>query len=163
LIVTDLFREVRDFLDKEQRPKKRDAEEQGQGPAGDPQRTLDGELWADALAHFTEEQQANINAFEKRMRSMTKGRSLFAPLHGFVGLGPCSTLRKDTDWGKDCLYEVHVIKGAKVPYVLARYPNGTYRLIGEAFVYGIMDGVIAKIALELERKGKVGYERIRLV
>jgi len=51
------------------------------------------------------------------MKNMTKGRSLFTTRCGFVGLGPRSTLRKDTDWGKDCLYEVHVIKGAKVPYV----------------------------------------------
>lgn len=40
---------------------------------------------------------------------------------------------------RDCDYEVHIIKGAKVPCVLARSKDGTLRVVGEAYlqrVYG---------------------------
>jgi hypothetical protein len=37
----------------------------------------------------------------------------------------------------DCIC---IIYGATVPFTLREKPAGTYRLIGEAYVYGIMDG-----------------------
>ena len=37
----------------------------------------------------------------------------------------------------DCIY---IVIGSNVPYVLRPVPGGNLKLIGEAYVYGIVDG-----------------------
>ena len=104
---------------------------------GDPQAAVDGRWREQALMQFTEEERAEITAFERRMRTMMQGRRLFTTRSGLLGLGP-----RGLFGDKECFYEVHVIKGAKVPYVLANYGEGKYKLVGEAYVQGIMNGEV---------------------
>lgn len=57
------------------------------------------------------------------MNSATKG--------GLVGLGPKSTSVELGD-------QVWLLRGASVPFVLRPAGDGTFHVVGEAFVYGIM-------------------------
>ncbi|WYZ37877.1 hypothetical protein EsH8_II_001383 [Colletotrichum jinshuiense] len=128
--------------------------EEFRGYEGDPQASVDGQWRERALMQFTEDERAGIDAFEKRMRTMLEGRRMFTTMGGLVGLGPKSVFSE-----RGCVYEVHIIKGAKVPYVLARYDDGTHRLIGEAYVHGIMNG---EIVTKMGHAEWCKYTRIRL-
>ncbi|KAK1844225.1 ankyrin and het domain-containing protein [Colletotrichum chrysophilum] len=124
------------------------------GYDGDPQAAINGQWREHALKAFTKEEREDIDSFEKRMKIMLKGRGLFTTRSGLLGIGPRSLFQET-----NCIYQVHVMKGAKVPYVLASYDDGTYRLIGEAFVNGIMNGELLKHMSDLPW---CKYERIRL-
>jgi hypothetical protein len=66
--------------------------------------------------------------------AMANGRTLFYTEKGWVGIGPPITLVED---------EVFLIKGALCPYILRRAQSrtdGGYRLLGDCYVDGIMDG-----------------------
>jgi len=67
---------------------------------------------------------------------------------GAVGMGPKSVQEGDEVW---------VIMGAKVPFVLRPVDGGKapkrYRLIGEAFVLGYMDGEVLEEERELQGFG----------
>lgn len=104
---------------------------------GEPQSAIDG-LWRDeALIQFTDGERAEISLFEKRMNAMLKGRWLFFTHNGLMGVGP------RIDFSEvGCEYEVHVVKGAKVPYVMAKAADGRYRLVGEAYLHGVMNGSV---------------------
>lgn len=65
-------------------------------------------------------------------------RRLFKTRIGYLGTGPRS-LRQDD--------EVWILNGGGAPFVLRRLPNGNYRLIGEAFVYGVMQGEVHGMGL----------------
>lgn len=69
-------------------------------------------------------------------------RRLFKTRIGYLGTGPRS-LRKDD--------EIWVLNGGNAPFILRRLPNGNYRLIGETFVYGIMQGEVHKLDLPQEQ------------
>jgi hypothetical protein len=58
------------------------------------------------------------------------GRSFFTTSNDYIGTGPPYTKKGD----KDC-----IIQGANVPFLLRPDKEG-YRLVGEAFVLGLMDG-----------------------
>ncbi|KAL0935055.1 ankyrin and het domain-containing protein [Colletotrichum truncatum] len=124
------------------------------GYDGDPQAAVNGQWREQALLHFNSDERANINSFEKRMRTMLEGRRLFTTKGGLVGVGPRSLFSE-----RGCLYEIHIIKGAKVPYILARFDDGSYRLVGEAYVHGIMNGEIPEKMGDLDW---CNYKRIRL-
>ncbi|KAF2143986.1 uncharacterized protein K452DRAFT_306631 [Aplosporella prunicola CBS 121167] len=64
----------------------------------------------------------------------TKGtvdRTFFTMSNGSFGLGPKEAREGDS---------VCIILGAQVPFVLRKSEQGTYRIVGECYVYGIMDG-----------------------
>jgi len=58
-------------------------------------------------------------------------RRPFISTKGYVGLVPAHSLPGDF---------ICILYGAIVPFVLRRVANGTFELVGEAYVYGIMDG-----------------------
>lgn len=131
-----------------------------------PQAALDGRCWEMALSEFTSSQRDEINAFEKRMRAVITGWRIFTTLGGPIGVGPRSLFAEE-GWS----YEVHILKGGKVPYILAKNTwddeignDGglvQYQLIGEAYVHGIMDGEVhSRMALG-EKWAE--YKKIRLV
>lgn len=62
-------------------------------------------------------------------------RRPFLSTNGYVGLLPAHSKRGDL---------ICIIFGAIVPFVLRKLDNGQYELIGEAYVYGIMDGEYLK-------------------
>jgi len=61
-------------------------------------------------------------------------RRPFVTVKGFVGLAPKHVEEADV---------IVIFPGARFPYVLRRCDDGTYLLIGEAYVDGIMDGELA--------------------
>lgn len=65
-------------------------------------------------------------------------RRLFATRRGYLGTGVRSLHRDDEIW---------ILHGAAVPCMLRPQQNGNYRLIGEAFVYGVMHGEVRSLSL----------------
>ena len=68
------------------------------------------------------------------MLSMYDSRP-FLSAHGYAGLCPGRTQPGDII----CIPLV-----AHVPYIIREVPDRKYKLIGEAYVYGIMDGEFVK-------------------
>ncbi|CAI0649432.1 unnamed protein product [Colletotrichum noveboracense] len=124
------------------------------GYDGDPQAAINGQWREHALKNFTKEEREYIDSFEKRMKIMLTGRRLFTTRSGLLGIGPRSLFQET-----NCVYQVHIMKGAKLPYVLASYDDGTYRLIGEAYVHGVMNGELLK---HMSNLPWCKYQRIRL-
>jgi len=62
-------------------------------------------------------------------------RRPFATQKGFVGLAPSHVQKGDV---------VVIFQGAKFPYTLRRNSNGTYRLVGETYLHGVMYGEFLK-------------------
>ncbi|KAK4183821.1 heterokaryon incompatibility protein-domain-containing protein [Podospora australis] len=123
----------------------------------DLQVVLNGLEREQALTHFTKEEQDEMIQFERRMETMVRGRRLFVTHGGLLGLGPQSLFQGE---GQRCPYEVHIVKGAKVPFVLRTTPEeGKYKLIGEAYVFGIMDGEIEDM---LKTQDWCEYKKIKL-
>lgn len=60
-------------------------------------------------------------------------RRLFATEAGYLGLGPVSIQQGDQIW---------LFKGGRVPFVLRPVENGCYKLIGETYVHGVMNGEV---------------------
>lgn len=87
----------------------------------------------------------HIDWFERSHRVAVVERSLVTTRKGFIGLAPKHTKRGDL---------VSVVAGGNVPHVLRREhgqttPNTSdtsqatrYRVLGDAFVHGIMDGEV---------------------
>ena len=67
------------------------------------------------------------------------GRQLFLTAKGRLGLGPAGLQRGDT---------LAVIYGAEIPFVFRKNSNGQYRLIGESYVDGVMDGEVLEMGLQ---------------
>ncbi|KAM7182702.1 hypothetical protein V8F33_014093 [Rhypophila sp. PSN 637] len=129
--------------------------------------TMDGVWWEVALSLFTPAERASIRSFETRMHTVMAGRRAFATREGLLGVGPRSV---DVGCGDKKVYEVHVLRGAKVPCVLEKIEDDAeqeevkdvdgkrsnkrirsdwemipkYRVIGEAYVHGIMDGRLSR-------------------
>ena len=60
-----------------------------------------------------------------------KKRRLFRTHSNYLGTGPRSLKENDEVW---------ILHGGSIPFVLRPWGNGAYRLIGEAFTYGVMHG-----------------------
>lgn len=77
-----------------------------------------------------EHTMANIAVFLDRMEEVGQGRRLFLCADGYLGLGPAEMQEHDV---------VAHLDGAEVPFVLRPLPAGDFTLVGEAYVYGLMD------------------------
>jgi hypothetical protein len=73
--------------------------------------------------------------FDRAFRTISSGRCLFVTEEGHLGLGPESLEKGDEVW---------VLQGARVPFVLRENwdwrEEGTYKVVGEAYVHGVMHG-----------------------
>ncbi|KAL1599795.1 hypothetical protein SLS60_007600 [Paraconiothyrium brasiliense] len=67
------------------------------------------------------------------------GRRPFVTSGGYLGLGPKDMRKGDI---------VVVVSGAEVPLILRELPEGGYKLVGEAYVDGVMDGEVLDMGLE---------------
>ncbi|KAF2661969.1 hypothetical protein K491DRAFT_586091 [Lophiostoma macrostomum CBS 122681] len=67
-----------------------------------------------------------------------KKRRLFKTPSNYMGTGPRSLRSGDEIW---------ILHGGAVPFVLRRRPNENYQLIGEAFVYGMMNAEVQTMNL----------------
>ncbi|KAK5947802.1 hypothetical protein OHC33_011172 [Knufia fluminis] len=76
-----------------------------------------------------------------------KGRSFFLTSTGFFGLGPL--ILKPGD-------ECHTFRGARVPFAVRRVDGSLYKLLGEAYVHGVMCG-------EYVAQGDVSWKNVVLI
>jgi hypothetical protein len=80
-------------------------------------------------------ERRQLQNFEMYMRKATDGRRLFCTEAGRLGLGPRSV-------GVDaqCTGEIWILEGTRVPFILRWDKENQYRIIGEAYVHGVMYG-----------------------
>ena len=88
------------------------------------------------------------NMFGLRARQHT-GKRLFTTAQKWLGLGPFNLEEGDEVW---------LLKSAKVPFILRPYGASQYRLIGEAYVHGIMQGQLIDAP-----GGRDGFREIEIV
>ncbi len=71
--------------------------------------------------------------FLERIRQCCGHRRLFVTSRGYMGFGP---------WNAEVGDKVCVLRGGKTPFLLRvrREQQGEYTLVGESYVYGIMEG-----------------------
>jgi hypothetical protein len=86
--------------------------------------------------NFTADEKVRLSAFESRMREVKTGRRLLRTEKGYLGMGSVSVEPGDQVW---------VLKGGDVPLILRPVKDGRYRLIGEAYVHGIMRGEALRV------------------
>ncbi|KAM6516560.1 hypothetical protein FALCPG4_014742 [Fusarium falciforme] len=96
---------------------------------------LRGRYKRPSMQRLTPLERRKLRNFEKNMHSATEGRKLFMTESGLFGLGPKS-LGQDPS-SKD---EVWILMGARVPFILHHVEGCKYRVVGEAYVHGIMYG-----------------------
>lgn len=68
-----------------------------------------------------------------------KKRRVLKTRGGYIGTGPRSLRQGDEVW---------ILHRAGMPFVLRLQSNGNYRLVGEAFVYGVMHSEALQLGLE---------------
>lgn len=73
---------------------------------------------------------ASIAIFLDRMEEVGQGRRLFLSADGYLGLGPVGMQTGDV---------VVYLDSAEVPFILRPLPTGDFTLVGETYVYGLMD------------------------
>jgi hypothetical protein len=96
------------------------------------------------LAHATDESggfEASWRMPASRLDILYRhnGRRPFVTKGSYLGLGP-----KDMQSGD----VVVIVSGAEVPLILREAPEGGYKLVGEAYVDGVMDGEALDMGLE---------------
>jgi hypothetical protein len=70
--------------------------------------------------------------FHQRFYEICMGRAFFSTMHGRFGLGS-TRMRKDD--------KIVVLQGGRTPFVVrASEQDQSFKLIGECYVYGLMDG-----------------------
>ena len=123
---------------------------------------LRGKYKRPSMQRLTPLERRKLRNFEKNMRNATEGRKLFMTESGLFGLGPKS-LGQDAS-SKD---EVWILMGARVPFILHHVEGSKYRVVGEAYVHGIMYGEGYDYYTEWEDweygNGRTGVEDICLV
>ncbi|KAH7330418.1 heterokaryon incompatibility protein-domain-containing protein [Rhexocercosporidium sp. MPI-PUGE-AT-0058] len=72
-----------------------------------------------------------VKPFTDACITRCQGRSFIITSKGYIGLAPLKTEIGDL---------VTVLEGGYVPFVLRELDGGGYRLVGESFVHGIMEG-----------------------
>lgn len=72
----------------------------------------------------------DIISFIDLLRIRTKGRKVLVSEEGYLVLGPRLTEPGDI---------VTFLDGCRVPFILRPSPDGSFRLVGEAYVFGVMD------------------------
>ncbi|KAL9607108.1 MAG: hypothetical protein Q9167_007948 [Letrouitia subvulpina] len=72
-----------------------------------------------------------FSSIEREMTLTGGARCLFRTAKGYLGTGAQSLQLKDEVW---------VLGGADTPMILRKWPNGMYKLVGEAYVHGVMNG-----------------------
>jgi hypothetical protein len=73
----------------------------------------------------------DVDAILESFRIAYSGRRLFLTKHNYIGIAAQSLQKGDSLW---------ILAGANVPMVLRRLPSGNWMFVGEAYMYGIMNG-----------------------
>ncbi|KAI0850103.1 heterokaryon incompatibility protein-domain-containing protein [Daldinia vernicosa] len=72
----------------------------------------------------------DITSFIDLLQVRTKGRKVLISEEGYLVLGPRLTEPGDI---------VAFLDGGRVPFILRPSPDGSFRLVGEAYMFGVMD------------------------
>lgn len=84
----------------------------------------------------------SITAYPRMMRAQMLGRRPFSTRSGYLGMGPQSLRTNDI---------VVLLQGAATPFLLRPRRDGRhYKLVGEVYVHGIMDGEFCREQKPLE-------------
>ncbi|KAL2682505.1 hypothetical protein Neosp_006957 [[Neocosmospora] mangrovei] len=75
-----------------------------------------------------------LNDYAHQLEDVARARRPFCTSRGYIGIGPSGMKPGDG---------VYILAGAQVPYVLRPGTSGALRLVGEAYVDGIMNGEAA--------------------
>ena len=100
------------------------------------QRRLRGFMTLDSLGFRTLGQ--TFADLRKAHSSAVKNRALCATAKGYLGLVPKYSTQGDV---------ICVLAGYPVPFVLRDLGNGTFHLLGECYIYGIMSGELEETAV----------------
>jgi len=84
---------------------------------------------------FTSAITGQSSVWAKQAQDHTWGRAFIETKNGYMGIGPKSAQKNDL---------LCVLGGSQVPFVLRRVEINRYRLVGECYVHGIMNGEIVK-------------------
>jgi hypothetical protein len=75
---------------------------------------------------------AGLSDYCEQLRAVARARRPLLASGGYLGIGPCETEQGDL---------VFILLGADTPYILRRRSQDkTLQLIGEAYMFGVMDG-----------------------
>ena len=74
-----------------------------------------------------------IETFKAALGTKLYSRRLYTTSYGRLGMGAQSLAAGDEIW---------VLRGAEVPFILRRLDQGTFRLVGETFLLGAMNGEV---------------------
>ncbi|EWY83844.1 hypothetical protein FOYG_13633 [Fusarium oxysporum NRRL 32931] len=118
---------------------------------------LGGKYKRPSMQRLTPLGRRKLRNFEKHMRNATQGRKLFMTESGLLGLGP-KTLGQGGS--KD---EVWILMGARVPFILHHIEGSKYRVVGEAYVHGLMYGEGYDRYPGWDEGGHSGVDTIQLV
>jgi hypothetical protein len=80
---------------------------------------------------FVRKNMMHCTAFSNAVVMYTIGRGICLTEEGFVGRVPLAAEVGD---------RVAVLYGAEVPFFLKECGNGMFKLVGECYIHGIMDG-----------------------
>jgi hypothetical protein len=72
-----------------------------------------------------------LEPYEKAFRLFARQRPRIATKNGYIGLGPWDTEQGDV---------VCLLFGGSTPFVLRKSVNETFKLVGDAYIHGVMDG-----------------------
>ncbi|KAF4958303.1 hypothetical protein FGADI_2469 [Fusarium gaditjirri] len=118
---------------------------------------LGGKYKQPSMQRLTPLGRRKLRNFGKHMRNATQGRKLFMTESGLLGLGP-KTLGQSSS--KD---EVWILTGARVPFILHHVEGSKYRVVGEAYVHGLMYGEGYDRYTDWDEYGRSGIDMIELV
>ncbi len=109
---------------------------------------LDEKEWSESTDALVEEEgwtkaarvmKHEYGAAVGRIYKACAHRALFVTSKGYIGLAPWNA--KSGDF-------IFVFNGGKTPFLLREIPGGRYKLVGEAYVHGIMGGVALDLCSE---------------
>ena len=96
------------------------------------------DLWDSVLR---EEQKAA--PFTREAATVFTARRIFRTRDNLIGIGPRSIQTGD---------EIFILPGSNVPFIMRKREDGTHKLVGEAYVHGIMHGeALERCDLKQER------------
>jgi hypothetical protein len=88
-------------------------------------------IFSEFLSPDADHTRAAMEQMRQEIEHANDRRSLFRTSVGSLGIGPQSL---------QILDEVWILNGATVPFVLRPREDGTFQLIGEAYLHGLMHG-----------------------
>lgn len=103
------------------------------------------EYWFPPVEGDIQEISTDFRIFGAELMRVASSRSLIITEKGFIGVAPMDTRPGDV---------VCVVRGYHMPIVIrpVEAKQGVYRLIGNSYVHGIMDGSFARAASRREVK-----------